>query len=92
MKKDKKVKAKTWQVSFFIAAVACICFIILSTQCVRERMAREIPDQSHRTIGAALILAVVVFLFSGLVLHYVCPEKERVAKQMSASPIAVFDR
>lgn len=92
MKKEKKVKVKTWQVSFFIAAVACICFILLSSVWARELMTREIPNQTHRTIAAALLLAVIVFLFSGLVLHYVCPEKERVEKMMSASPVAVFDR
>ena len=92
MKKDKKVKAKTWQVSFFIAAIACVCFILLNSSCVRERLALEIPDQTHRTVVAALILAGVVFLFSGLILHYVCPEKERVIKEMNASPVAVFER
>lgn len=90
--KDKKVKVKTWQFSFFLAAVVLIFFLLIHCQSFSQWLCRDIPHPYFRTFAAGLLLAVLVFLFSGVHLHYMCPVKERSKTKTGFSPLGVIDR
>ena len=90
--KTKKPQVKTWQFSFFLAALVLIFFLLLNSSVFGNWIGREIPDAYCRTFAVGLILAVLVFLACGIHLHYMCPVKEKIKTKCEFSPLGIMDR
>jgi hypothetical protein len=91
-KADKKLEVKTWQISFFLAAIILLVFLLLQTQWFRCWMEAEIPNRQYRTLCVGMILTSVVFLMCGVFHHYLSPVIEKTKPSIRLSPMGVFDR
>jgi len=89
---SKKLEVKTWQIAFFLAAVVLITFLLVNCNCFSSWLKAEIPNTEYRTLCAGLILALVVFVSSGMFHHYLCPVKEKSRPQIGLSPLGVMER
>lgn len=89
---DKKLEVKTWQLSFFLAAIVLIFFLLLNSSCFGSWISAEIPNAYCRTFIVGLILAVIVFIVSGIHFHYMCPVKENCKLSTKFSPLGVMNR
>lgn len=89
---DKKLKVKTWQISFFLAIVVLIFFLLLNSTIFCSWVSKEIPNAYYRTLAVGLLLAVIVFISCGIVHHYICPVKESNKQKIAFSPIGVLQR
>jgi hypothetical protein len=91
--KDKKLKVKTWQISFYLAIIVLVFFLLIHCEAFGNRLSAEIPNPYYRTLTAGLLLSVIVFISCGLFHHYYCPVKESVKKEkISMSPLGIIGR